>query len=67
MLKLWLVARYVIIAVLASSPITYLYDDAARAVAKIRTLQRQLTQFELLDGTTNLPMTVAELEQRLRS
>lgn len=56
-----------IIAVLASNPITYLYDDAERALAKVRTLQRQLITFELKDGKTELPITVELLEAQLRS
>jgi hypothetical protein len=59
-------ARFVVIALLASNPVTYLYMDAAKAMAKVRTLQRLTTAFELRDGATDAPMTVAELEARLR-
>lgn len=60
-------ARYIVIAFLASSnPVTYLYADPEKAMAKVRTLQRLSTAFELRDGDTDTPMTVADLEARLR-
>lgn len=59
-------ARYVVIAFLASNPVTYLYADAEKALAKVRTLQRLSTAFELKDGATDAPMTVQELEARIR-
>jgi len=59
-------ARYVVIAFLASSPVTYLYADPEKALAKVRTLQRLSTPFEMRDGATDAPMTVEELEARLR-
>lgn len=59
-------ARYIVIAFLSSSPVTYLYTDAGKAMAKVRTLQRLATAFELRDGATDAPMTVEELEASLR-
>lgn len=56
-------ARYVVVAQLQSAPITYLYDDAAKALAKVRTLQRQAVAFQL-QGVSGEAMTVAELEKR---
>lgn len=59
-------ARYILIAFVASSPVTYLYETGEKALAKARTLQRLSTAFELKDGATNAPMTIAELQERLR-
>lgn len=60
-------ARYVLIAFLASGPITYLYETEKKALAKARTLQRSSATFELKDGATDAPMTIEELEARLRA
>jgi len=59
-------ARFIVIASIAANPVTYLYSDAEKALAKVRTLQRLSTAFELRDGATDAPMTVTELEARLR-
>lgn len=59
-------ARYIVIAFLAASPVTYLYREPEKALAKVRTLQRLATAFEIKDGASNAPLTVEELEARLR-
>lgn len=59
-------ARYILIAFLAASPVTFLYEQEEKALAKVRTLQRQSISFDLKDGQTSAPVTVAELEARLR-
>jgi len=51
-----------LVASLPSAPITYLYNDAAKALAKVRTLQRQAIAFQL-QGVTGADMTVIELEK----
>lgn len=59
-------ARYVVIALLAANPVTFLYEEGAKALTKVRTLQRREVSFELKDGATNLPLSIEELEARLR-
>lgn len=60
-------ARFIVMAFIAANPVTYLYAEPEKALAKVRTLQRLATTFELKDGATNAPMTVAELEARIRT
>lgn len=55
--------RYVVIALMPSAPITYLYDDPAKALAKVRTLQRQSVAFELQDAL-GATMALSDLEKR---
>jgi hypothetical protein len=60
-------SRFVIIAMLASAaPVTFLYEDAEKAWAKVRTLQRTGASFEIKDGRTEMPLSVVELEAMLR-
>ncbi len=51
-------AQFKIIAQMASGPITYLYEDPAKASAKLRTLQRNTIPFELRDGVSGAPLSV---------
>ena len=59
-------ARYILIAFSASIPVTYLFETEEKALAKARTLQRLSTAFELTDGNTDAPLTIEDLEARLR-
>lgn len=59
-------SRYVVIALLSSAPITYLYDDPNKALAKVRTLQRQTIEFQLQDAS-GTELDLAELEKHARS
>lgn len=59
-------ARYIVIALLAANPVTFLYEDGAKALAKARTLQRRAIPYEIKDGATNSPLRIEELEARLR-
>ena len=59
-------ARYVLIAVLASNPVTFLYEDGTKALAKARTLQRREVAFEIREGSKDPTLTIEELEARLQ-
>lgn len=54
-------AKFVIIATIASSSVTYLYDDPAKAWSKVRTLQRSAKPHEIRDGATNQPLSADAL------
>ena len=58
-------AHYTIVALIASGAITFLYGDAKRALAKVRTLQRQSKPFKITDALTSAELTAAELEKRV--
>ena len=58
-----IMTHYVIIALVASAPVTYLYSDAKRALAKVRTLQRLGNAFKIKDTRTELELAPADLEQ----
>lgn len=55
---------------LAASRVTYLYEDAGVALRKVRTIQRNLEDFDIEDGLSGVAMTLADLEvmagERLR-
>lgn len=53
--------RFVIVAVIALTPVTFLFDDADKALAKVRTLQRNAYEFSISNGSGE-PFTIAELE-----
>lgn len=55
-------SRIVIVATIALTPVTYLFDDPAKALAKVRTLQRNAYEFELSTGGGEA-LTVADLER----
>ena len=57
-------AQYTIVAMLASGAIVYLYADAKRALAKVRTLQRQARRFKITDDNTDAEITASDLEAR---
>lgn len=59
-------ARYVLVVLRATSPVTYLYEDPEKALAKVRTLQRQAVDFQLQDGF-GASMSTADLEKRAGS
>ena len=58
-------AQYTIVAALASGAIVYLYADAKRALAKVRTLQRQARRFKITDDHDDAELTPADLEARV--
>lgn len=57
-------AHYTIVAMLASGAIVYLYADAKRALAKVKTLQRQAKRFKITDDNTDVEITASDLEAR---
>ncbi len=57
-------AHYTIVTLIASGAITYLYNEANRALAKVRTLQRQAKRFRITDDHAHAELTPSELEQR---
>ena len=55
--------HYVIVALFASAPVTYLYGDAKRALAKVRTLQRLGNAFKIKDARTEIELSPSDLER----
>ena len=55
--------HYVIVALFESAAVTYLYGDAKRALAKVRTLQRLGNHFKIKDARTELELSPTDLEQ----
>lgn len=46
-------ARLIVVVMIASSSATYLHNDMANALAKVRTLQRNGRSFDLRNGAAH--------------
>ena len=56
------VAGFLIVARMGPTAVRYIYNDAVKALAKLRTLQRNSIPFELRDADTERPLEVQSIE-----